>query len=252
MKDEKYGRRTFEALLSGRQAEEIFHDWVEIRDDGVWLAPPARFSHLDDLERNVIQWHPRRNPDLPALPFPFTASELAAFFLYGPGRRLYDRYDDRTGGLDEENVAAMSTNAETAREALEEAHRLVRKARKEFFPLGPIDRPTNKDIREAADWLLEANSQLVPQVAGDFIKQHSQPASAPEPDRTMRNSNKRWTASELDELRAYRSQHGTKKAAEKFNISVARVRQLLPAEKPQLQGYSVYNQRTKQAKGCAG
>lgn len=39
---------------------------------------------------------------------------------------------------------------------------------------------------------------------------------------------RRWTQEELDKLAKYREQHGTKAAAERFRISTARVRRLLP------------------------
>jgi len=42
----------------------------------------------------------------------------------------------------------------------------------------------------------------------------------------------RWTDEALAELRAYRDEHGTRAAAERFGISESRIRQLLPAEKP--------------------
>jgi hypothetical protein len=43
---------------------------------------------------------------------------------------------------------------------------------------------------------------------------------------------KKWTPEKLAELRAFRDEHGTKAAAKKFGISEARIRQLLPNEKP--------------------
>jgi hypothetical protein len=46
---------------------------------------------------------------------------------------------------------------------------------------------------------------------------------------------RRWTPEKLAELRAYRHEHGTKAAAERFGITTARVRQLLPAENPRLE-----------------
>ncbi len=57
---------------------------------------------------------------------------------------------------------------------------------------------------------------------------------APEPGPVVAASasGKRWTPEHLDELRRYRTQHGTKKAAAHFGISEARVRGLLPSEKP--------------------
>jgi hypothetical protein len=38
----------------------------------------------------------------------------------------------------------------------------------------------------------------------------------------------RWTPEKLAELQAFRDEHGTKAAAEKFGVSAARIRQLLP------------------------
>jgi len=43
---------------------------------------------------------------------------------------------------------------------------------------------------------------------------------------------KKWTDEKLAELRAFRDLHGTKAASRKFGITEARVRQLLPTEKP--------------------
>ena len=56
---------------------------------------------------------------------------------------------------------------------------------------------------------------------------------------------KRWTPAALEELRAYRELHNTKKAAEWAGMSTARVRELLPAEKPPPKGYSAFNRSLK-------
>jgi hypothetical protein len=50
--------------------------------------------------------------------------------------------------------------------------------------------------------------------------------------RGRRSSGGKWTDEELAELRAYRDLHGTRAAARRFRISEARIRQLLPNEKP--------------------
>lgn len=55
----------------------------------------------------------------------------------------------------------------------------------------------------------------------------------------------RWTPERLEELRAYRAEHGTKKAAEWAAVSPARVRALLPGDKSQPKGYSAFNPRVK-------
>lgn len=56
---------------------------------------------------------------------------------------------------------------------------------------------------------------------------------------------KRWTPEKLAELKAYRALHGTKKAADYYGITDARVRQILPSEKPQPKGYSAFTHRSK-------
>lgn len=56
---------------------------------------------------------------------------------------------------------------------------------------------------------------------------------------------KKWTPERLEELRAYRDKHGTKKAAAWAGVSTARVRELLPGDKPRPKGYSAFNPRLK-------
>lgn len=72
------------------------------------------------------------------------------------------------------------------------------------------------------------------------------PTAAPAPAIAERPADaKRWTPKRLDELRAYRAAHGTKKAAAWAGVSPARVRALLPGDKPQPKGYSAFNPRLK-------
>lgn len=75
--------------------------------------------------------------------------------------------------------------------------------------------------------------------------QESSPAPTPESVAENRASSvpgngKVWTPEKLAELKAYREKNSTKKAAEYFGISEARIRQLLPREKPKPKGYSVF------------
>lgn len=56
---------------------------------------------------------------------------------------------------------------------------------------------------------------------------------------------KRWTPALLEELRAYRAAHGTKQAAKWASVSEARVRELLPGDKPAHKGYSAFTHRAK-------
>lgn len=48
--------------------------------------------------------------------------------------------------------------------------------------------------------------------------------------RKNRGTEKKWTEEALEKLSAYREKHGTQKTAETHNMSVARVRKLLPTE----------------------
>ncbi len=57
----------------------------------------------------------------------------------------------------------------------------------------------------------------------------------------VRGSARRWTPKMKEQLKKYRTEHGTKAAAQKFEISEARVRALLPAEKSKPKGYSAFN-----------
>jgi len=59
---------------------------------------------------------------------------------------------------------------------------------------------------------------------------HAPEPKAPEPKAPEQR--KKWTDEELARLRAFRDQHSTKAAAEKFGISESRVRQLLSTERP--------------------
>lgn len=60
-------------------------------------------------------------------------------------------------------------------------------------------------------------------------------------DPATAGTSKVWTDERLEQLRAYRETHGTKKAAKHFRISTSRVRALLPGNKPAPKGYSAFN-----------
>ena len=54
-----------------------------------------------------------------------------------------------------------------------------------------------------------------------------------------------WTPEKLAEAGAYRKKHGTKKTAAHYQVSEARIRQLLPGDKPTPKGYSAFTHRMK-------
>lgn len=68
---------------------------------------------------------------------------------------------------------------------------------------------------------------------------------APDVEAPSAADGERWTADRLASLKQCRDAHGTKAAAEKFGISVQRVRQLLPGKKPTPTGYSAFSHRIR-------
>ncbi len=77
------------------------------------------------------------------------------------------------------------------------------------------------------------------------VREEQQQPGAPAPGDASDGTAKKWTSKRLQELRAYREAHGTKKAAEWAGISATRVRALLPSDKPPPKGFSAFNQRAK-------
>lgn len=78
----------------------------EIRDDGLWLKEGDfmaffRWTPVCDLPECPESPDPSATP---ALPFPFTARQLAAFILYGRGKALFENFANESGGIDEERV----------------------------------------------------------------------------------------------------------------------------------------------------
>ena len=143
MEPKKYSCASLRAMC-GRQSVKEVLPWHDLKDDGLWLAERERFIAFN--EREVMEWHPRRNSKVPALPVPFSAYELAAFFLAGGGTFLHDVFDDGDL-LDEAALAALGSNADDEREVLREAHRLYLEANSRF---GRDD----EGLRKGAEWLL--------------------------------------------------------------------------------------------------
>lgn len=59
------------------------------------------------------------------------------------------------------------------------------------------------------------------------------------------NNGKVWTPEKLAEAGAYREKYGTKKTAAHYQVSEARIRYLLPGDKPKPKGYSAFTHRMK-------
>ena len=85
------------------------------------------------------------------------------------------------------------------------------------------------------DALLSSTFKLKPQAAPVVADSAS---NAP-------GNGKVWTPEKLAEAGAYRKKHGTKKTAAHYQVSEARIRQLLPGDKPTPKGYSAFTHRMK-------
>lgn len=99
-------------------------DWkkaLELRDEGLYIAEafrdssigterlPARLAGvvlLDWTFAEDMDWKGAPDPlEAPALPIPFSAAELAAFMLDGPGRSLQDRFGPLGQSLDAQRLS---------------------------------------------------------------------------------------------------------------------------------------------------
>lgn len=177
-----YGRAALIDMCGGsEQSVRNALPWHDLREGGLWLT--GRDFGLGGAELATMRWHPCKNSAVPALPFPFAACDLAAFFLAGGGLFLYERFDfeaidadmpSQTGcdsgkRLDlkegyrdarhdtahaqfEAALRNLGDNADEGREALRKAIKLRRMADNKF---GRSD----EDVRRSAEWLL-SNAHL--------------------------------------------------------------------------------------------
>lgn len=141
----RYKREVFEGLLHSldvvltddnsiiHMPDDVVRRNYDIRDDGVWLQQNGAVS--------VFNWTPacdlEEGPDspdpltTPALPFPFTARQLAAFTLGGWGWFLGERFADNTGLLDAEVVQLLLSGSRNTklRESITAAFSALENAR---------------------------------------------------------------------------------------------------------------------------
>lgn len=111
-------------------------DYIKIDERGVW--PSVSFDPLLRVETELLRWRPaevyKGEPcapdvlDTPALPFPFTARELAAFMLGGVGYFVAERYGEWSDGPDEDVLLEMDPSANLARAAIVSAYGAYRDA----------------------------------------------------------------------------------------------------------------------------
>lgn len=97
---EKFGLDALEALCGGSDAVAVVLPKYEVnppgKAEGLWLRSPSTthenvLRDLNDAQAVALDWQPsvKGNSDdrFPALPFPFSAYELAAFGLAGRDRK---------------------------------------------------------------------------------------------------------------------------------------------------------------------
>lgn len=130
-----YDRSHFEALLPAGEKQGL-----RVDDSGVWpftdFETARRLGLIPEYE--VLSWKPvyaysgdGPAPDtknIPSLPFPFDAGDLAAFMLAGVGSFLAEFYGEWSDGPDEEALAEIDPGDSYARQALREAFDAYREA----------------------------------------------------------------------------------------------------------------------------
>lgn len=98
-------------------------------------------------------------------------------------------------------------------------------------------------IRGSPHWMCDTEQPAAAQTTETAAPEVT--AAVPVSSVPANGTAKRWDAVRLSILSAYRDAHGTKAAAEHFDISPARVRVLLPSDKPATKGFSAFAYRPK-------
>lgn len=101
----------------------------------------------------------------------------------------------------------------------------------------PLARKALGHAQTLAAFLPERQGAELLRVAGEALTGEPTPTTPPEAPA----KGKRWTPEALAELRADRDAHGATKAAKRAGISTARLRELLPGDRPARRGYSAFN-----------
>jgi hypothetical protein len=245
--------------------------WV-IDDRGIWpkaewkpaLGTGNRIDFEFDSWRPAVMVAtdslPQAPGDLPALPFPFDAQDLAAFMLYGFGALVADHYGDWENGLNPERINDLYP-LDFSRRAIRDAFAAYREAQKSVGPY-PLEldakaerarkawndaySETNKETKAVRGLEMEATAAEAKTAQGKWLEAmvrvllkpaQEQTAATPAPvaadsasDKS--GSRKLWTPEKLAELAAYRERHTMAETATKFSISEQRIRKLLPSATP--------------------
>ena len=104
----------------------------------------------------------------------------------------------------------------------------------------PLARKTLGHAQTLAAFLPERQGAELLRVAGEALTVEPAPAAPTAPPEAPAKG-KRWTPETLAALAADRDTHGATRAAERAGISTARLRELLPGDRPARRGYSAFN-----------
>jgi hypothetical protein len=155
---EAYGLQVLEHLCANLDRDDNGQagiaevlEYHEVREGGLWLRDAPEL--LAGTERDWWEWTPAGHRDLPALPLPFTAAELAAFMLYGRGLDLYDRFAD-----DDTRMEALAKRSPKAHKAMTQALALRHEA-DSLHVSAPMRPRRDADLRASATWLLQQARQ---------------------------------------------------------------------------------------------
>ena len=168
---EKFGLDALEVLCGGTDAVAEVLPKYEVNPPGkaagVWLRLPSashefRFREMHEAEADVLEWSSHGKDDrYPALPFPFSAYDLAAFGLAGGGVFLADRFYDGPD-IDETALRQLGRGKEYLRELVRQAHALEHDAyQQQRIKDGRGEDEQPRDADEAARWLGAARERLL-------------------------------------------------------------------------------------------
>jgi len=154
-----YDRSVFEGILDlcghGARAEPFTESGLRIEDGGAFAKK---------VGSEVLDWMPAVDADAPGspnplvaplLPFPFTAAELAAFFLDSWGWFIYEAFGRWETGPDEDLLRSAGVRGTKVREAVREAYRAYREAQR---VVGPLDETLQSRVMELGDAIDTANN----------------------------------------------------------------------------------------------
>jgi hypothetical protein len=171
MQVEKFGLEALEALCGGTDAVAQVLPKYEVnppgKAEGLWLRLPSaahevRHRNMHEADATVLEWSPHGDDDrYPALPFLFSAYDLAAFGLAGSGVFLADRLYDGPD-IDEAALRQLGRGKEYLRELVRQAHALEQDAyQQQRIEDGRGEDEQPRDADEAARWLRAERERLL-------------------------------------------------------------------------------------------